>query len=184
MSGSETHGERLFQQLHALYRSKSTVPTALLQQALDAHVMQAIAAHEAAPAMLIWLFMQLRMHWLDLEHGGVADAACCPPVLLQQMIVERVWALLMQIERGVLTITPMDNPNTTLGDIPYTVSNGWVVIIYSRIYVWHRLDSFITPDGIAFDPWFLPSYALCQHLLAYDPSEQVQRRIYGFHQVA
>jgi hypothetical protein len=184
MTTSATPAPELFERLYAMYQGQSNAPPDLLRQALDAHMNQMIAAYEQAPAMLIWFFMQLRMHWLDLEQGGVADEAFCPPLLLQQVIVERLWAMLIQIEQGVLTIAPVYNPHQTLGAIPYIVSNGWVVEIYSRIYVWHRLDTFTTPDKIEFDPWFLPSYDLCQHLLNYDPSAEVQERIYGFHQVS
>jgi hypothetical protein len=150
---------------------------------MDNRVIQYIASQENALAVLIWFFMQLYVHWINPENGSIDDSFY-PPISLQTAIVDRLLSMLSAIECGQLTVTPMCNPEETITEVPYTVSNGWIVTIYSRVYQWHRIDRFTTPDGIEFDPWLLPEEALHDRLFDYDPSPDIQQKIYRFKSVS
>lgn len=183
MHHAPNHVATLVRMLSLHYTAKSDVPPEVLRQSMDERVIQALAAQEAALAMLIWFFMQLYAHWIIPAHNLV-DESFCPPISLATVIVERLLQMLAAIERGQLTVTPQYNPNEPWTEIPYTVSNGWVITVYSRLCHWHRVETFTTPDGIEFDPWLIPEAALHDRIFDYDPPVEVQRRIYGFHQVS
>jgi len=175
--------ETIFQNLLAIYRNKTQIPADITKQSMDNQVIQRIASFETEPSILIWLFSQIYNHWIKPE-TGVVDESFCPPVSFQELIVERLLDMLVDIEHGKLTVVPVYNPNETLAEIPYIVSNGWTVTVYSRLYRWHRVDSFTTPDVIHFDPWLLTEEALHDRIFNYSPSDAVQRSVYGFEQVS
>ena len=174
--------ESVFRTLHSAYKAHINIPSDLARQSMDNNIIQRIASHEISPSMLIWLFSQIYNHWIKADIG-IVDESFCPPVSFQELIVERLLGMLVDIEHCKLTVTPVYNPNETVAEIPYIVSNGWTVIIYSRSYNWHRIDSFTTSDGIDFDPWLLTEEALHERIFNYAPSEEVQRNVYGFNKV-
>lgn len=181
MAVVNSNAGNVFGELHQAYMSKSNADIDVLIKSMGDDVLDLIASMDGASSIFIWLFSQLYDHWI-IPDEGIVNESFCPPIKLQELIVDRLMGMVDEIEHGRLRIVPLYDINDTAADIPYRVSNGWNIIVYSRLYCWHRLEGFTTPDNIFFDPWLMTEENLKDRIFNHSPSEDVQRNIYGFKQ--
>ena len=88
--------------------------------------------------------------------------------------------MLEDIEKGIIKVEALKKPiDVYCGNIPYKLSNGWIMEIFSDCDEFDYVALFISPEGIEFDFWedkYLWEY---KKLKGYRPDDDVEQNIYG-----
>jgi len=83
-----------------------------------------------------------------------------------------ILSVLKDIETGKLTIEYPPDTDTWMGNITYSVSNGWKIIIFSDCWCWDYIDSIYNKNNKLI-------YELCESPVRdYQPSDEVVENIY------
>jgi hypothetical protein len=91
------------------------------------------------------------------------------------MDISQIWDLIHAIENGSVTLTPTASDFAYCGNIEYTASNGWRVIVFSDCEEWDYFDRFVSPTGEILDFAGMP-----EDLQSYHPPDFALQRYKGF----
>ena len=90
-----------------------------------------------------------------------------------------VLAVLHAIEKGEVTVTPTEPPGEVFaGNVEYTASNGWKLMVFNDCNVWDYLDHATAPDGREWD--FDDATSRADAMSRYRASQEVAQKRYGF----
>lgn len=86
--------------------------------------------------------------------------------------------LLRDIETGAVTLTPLDDWwEVFAGNVRYTTSNGWTIIVFNDCNDWDYVDTLTAPDGRSAEYEDLP-----RDVQAYRPATlEIEQRYTGAH---
>jgi hypothetical protein len=88
-----------------------------------------------------------------------------------------VLAFLRDIETGIITLAPTVEPqHVYAGNVEYTASNGWRIVVFNDANEWDYIDEIITADGRRMDFDHLEALP---GLREYTPSKEVAWERYG-----
>ena len=122
---------------------------------------------------------------MDLATAILSTLSCCQVDELAPLfnpLAAFFRRVLVGIEAEALSVTAdcEGAPRDCLGYLSYTISNGWRLEIYNRVYQWHYLAGFESPNGYKVD---LTDYTLpnpLAELMDYEPPPSVLTKIYRF----
>jgi len=89
-----------------------------------------------------------------------------------------IWQFLRAIETGEIKLNPEGVPQKIYaGNVTYSASNGWKIVVFNDCNDWDYIDALITADGrqINFDA----IYDNLPEISNYTPSEAVAWTAYG-----
>ena len=109
---------------------------------------------------------------MDDAGGSVVREVSEVDSLAQGLTEGELWSFLRDIEQGVVTLQPEGEPQEIYaGNVSYTASNGWRIIIFNDANEWDYIDEIVTNDGrsIDYDELFQTYPALAE----YAPNDEV-----------
>src|SRR4051794_38364252 len=84
---------------------------------------------------------------------------------------------LRAIEQGSVLLQPEQEPQKVYaGNVSYSASNGWKIVIFNDANEWDYIDCITTADGRSFDYDELAEMPIIE---AYEPSEEAAWSKYG-----
>jgi hypothetical protein len=90
-------------------------------------------------------------------------------------VIDEVWKLVHDIETGAVSLSCDCEPqNVYAGNVLYTASNGWKLVVFNDCNEWDYFDRFIAPDGRQLDYAEMP-----EEMRRYSPGDEVSWRAYG-----
>mgnify|MGYP003395020210 CR=1 FL=1 len=104
--------------------------------------------------------------------------------------VEAARAVLKALEEGRITAKAQVKPQDVFaGDVVYDLSNGWKMTVFNDCGDWDYVDSFELPNGehltyeemTTCDESDEDKGPLYPDLVRHTPTEEVQKRVYGWH---
>lgn len=126
----------------------------------------------------------------EIWEGEVADDgyAFCPACrAVARRMDERapeLARLLEQVERGEITLTPLDDPGVVwAGNVEYSLSTGHRLVVFNGCNSWDYVDSIFAPSGELL--WDYPDGQLrggnlvCDAVMGYRPPPGISQSVYG-----
>lgn len=103
------------------------------------------------------------------------------------MTAEHLREVLEAIERGDVTITPAGSTADEIyaGNVTYSASNGWTIVVFNDCNCWDYLESATAPGGerVEYPNGFETEAErgdLYELFVSYEPPGDVIRETYGF----